>query len=132
MDDTLAAADLPLVVHLAMGAAFAAYALVGVACFGMLGDEARRYPNVLTAFGDVPLVAAGSAAVALGRALAAQHLPERHQGKRAKGPRRAVTASGTSQNLVTGTDGVGQLTRAVPHGRAITTTIAMSQRHLTY
>ena len=60
---------LPAVVHLGMGAAFAAYALVGVACYAMLGDQTLSYPNVLTAFGDVPLVALGSLAVALVNAL---------------------------------------------------------------
>ena len=52
------------VVHLAMGFAFLAYAIVGIACYTLLGESALNYPNVLTAFGEVPLVALGSAAIA--------------------------------------------------------------------
>ena len=52
------------VVHLAMCFAFLAYAIVGIACYTLLGESALNYPNVLTAFGEVPLVALGSAAIA--------------------------------------------------------------------
>ena len=55
---------LPTVVYVAMGGAFCAYALVGLACYALLGDTTLRYPNVLTAFGSVPLVAFGSLAIA--------------------------------------------------------------------
>ena len=53
----------PFVVHVAMGAACVVYALVGVVCYLILGERALLFPNVLTAFGDVPLVALGSAAI---------------------------------------------------------------------
>ena len=43
--------------------AFLAYAIVGIACYTLLGESALNYPNVLTAFGEVPLVALGSAVV---------------------------------------------------------------------
>jgi amino acid permease len=55
---------LPAVTYGAMGAAYGVYALVGLVCYGMLGERALRYPNVLTAFGNVPLVACGSLAIA--------------------------------------------------------------------
>eukprot|EP00665_Eupelagonemidae_sp_cell47_P007637 gene7637-6260_t len=40
------------------------YATVGVVAYVLLGPRTQCYPNVLTAFGDDPLVAAGSAAIA--------------------------------------------------------------------
>jgi amino acid permease len=54
----------PAIIHVTMAIAAGIYALVGFVCFGLLGERALHYPNVLTAFGDVPLVAFGSAAIA--------------------------------------------------------------------
>ena len=59
------ARHLPRITLIAMGCAFVIYALVGTVCYSMLRDKALRYPNVLTAFGDVPLVACGSLAIAV-------------------------------------------------------------------
>ena len=58
-------AYLPLITYTAMGIACAIYALVGIVCYSMLQESALNYPNVLTAFGDVPLVACGSLAIAI-------------------------------------------------------------------
>lgn len=53
------------VIDISMGTAYLIYALVGATGYVLLGSHTARYPNVLTAFGSDPLVAMGSAAIAL-------------------------------------------------------------------